>query len=141
MEATRLRFGSMIEWVFAAALVAGALAAGTLVLTEVRAVRAVMPVSAGPAPVSDIPAGIPSGAVSVPLLLLGHDHEIRIGDRMSDVGARIGSTARAGAEALDRLADHERITRIYEYGATTFVLVFDASGRSAEPEVAAIYVK
>ena len=140
MQATRLRFGSVLEWVFAAALVTGALAVGTLFVTEVRTVRPVIPVSAGPAPVSDIPAAIPRGAVSVPLLLLGNDREIRIGDRMSDVGVRIGGTARATVEGLERTA-RERITRIYEYGATTFVLVFDGSDRSAEPRVAEIYVK
>jgi hypothetical protein len=141
MEATRLRFGSLLEWVFAAALVAGALAVGTLFLAEVRTVRPVMPVSAGPAPVTTIPLAIPPGAVSVPLLLLGTNREIRIGDRMSDVGDRIGGTARAIVEALDRTAVRDRITRIYQYGATTFVLVFDARDRGDEPEVAAIYVK
>lgn len=139
MEATRLRFGSVLEWAFAVALVAGALAVGTLFLAGVRTVRPVMPVSAGPAPVSDLPAAIPPGAVSVPLLLLENDRAIRIGDRMSDVGARMAGTARASVEALERTRD--RITRIYQHGATTFVLVFDAHGGSGEPEVAAIYVK
>lgn len=139
MEATRLRFGSVLEWAFAVALVAGALAVGALLLAGVRTVRPVTPVSAGPAPVSGLPAAILPGAVSVPLLLLENDRAIRIGDRMSDVGARMAGTARASVEALERTRD--RITRIYQHGTTRFVLVFDVHGGSGEPEVAAIYVK
>jgi hypothetical protein len=141
MEATRLRFGSMLEWVLAAAFVAGVLALGTLVVNGLRTVRAVVPVLAGPAPAGDTSAVIPSGAVSVPLLLLGNEREVRLGDRVSDVVARLGAAARAGVESLEQTAARERITRVYEYAGTRFVLVFEALERQDEPRVAAIYVK
>jgi hypothetical protein len=141
MEATRLRFGSMLEWVVAAAFVAGVLALGITVFEELRTVRAVVPVLAGPAPVRDTSAVIPPGAVSVPLLLLGGEREVRLGDRVSDVVARLGAAARAGVESLEQTAARERITRVYEHAGTSFVLVFEALELQDEPRVSAIYVK
>jgi hypothetical protein len=141
MEATRLRFGSMLEWVFAAAFVAGILALASVLFNEVRNVRAIMPVIAGSAAAHETPIAVPPGSVSVPLLLLGNGREVRLGDRLSDVASRLGAASRAVVESLERTAAHEHVTRFYEYAGTRFVLVFDALDRDAEPHVAAIYLK
>jgi len=141
MEATRLRLGSVLEWVFAAAFVAGVVLLISALLTELRTVRAVVPVSAGPAPAHETPAAVPPGAVSVPMLHLGNGREVRLGDRLSDVAVRLGSASRAAVEAFERTATHEDLTRFYEYAGTNFVLVFETLERNAEPRVAAIYLR
>jgi hypothetical protein len=141
MEATRLRFGSMLEWVFAAAFVAGLVALGSVLLTEVPKVRSVLPILSGAAPEHEAPAAVPPGAVSVPLLYLGQGREVHLGDRLSDVAARLGAASRAAVEALERTATHEDITRFYDYAGTKFVLVFEALEQNAEPHVAAIYLR
>lgn len=141
MEATRLRFGSVLEWVFAAALVAGAVLLGSTFLLEVRTVRPVVPVLAGAAPTHSTPAAVPPGAVSVPMLHLAGGHQVRLGDRISEVTALLGAASRAAVESLERTASHEDITRVYEYAGTSFVLVFEALERNVEPRVAAIYLR
>jgi hypothetical protein len=140
MEATRLRFGSMLEWVFAAAFVAGVVALGSVLLREVPNVRSVLPIVSA-APVHETPAAVPPGAVSVPLLHLGQGREVRLGDRLSEVAARLGAASRAAVESLERTATHEDITRFYDYAGTKFVLVFEALEKNAEPYVAAIYLR
>ena len=142
MEATRVRFGSILEWVLAAAVIAAALAAGSIAFQEFRSVRAVVPVIAGEASIYyDPPAGIPPRAVSVPLLLLGNGQEVRIGDRASEVAARLGSAAKLVSESVERTAVRERLTRFYTDVGVQFAVVYEAIERTAEPRVAAIYLR
>ena len=141
MEATRFRFGAMLEWVFAAAFVAGAVLLGSAFLLEVRNVRPVVPVSAGAAPMHSTPGAVPPGAVSVPMLHLTNGREVRLGDRISEVTALLGAASRAAVESLERTASHEDITRVYEYAGRKIVLVFEALERNVEPRVAAIYLR
>ena len=141
MEATRLRFGSMLEWVFAAAFVAGLVALASALLAGVPKVRSVLPIVSGAVPEHETPAAVPPGAVSIPLLHLGQGREVRLGDRLSEVAARLGAASRSAVESLERTASHEDITRFYEYAGTKFVLVFEALEKNAEPHVAAIYLR
>jgi hypothetical protein len=142
MEATRVRFGSILEWVLAALFTAAALAAGSVVFNEIRTVQPVMPVIAGEQSLYyDPPAGIPPGAVSIPLLLLGNGEEVRIGDRASEVAARLGSAARIISESIERSAVRERLIRFYSDVGVQFAVVYEALERSAEPRVAAIYLR
>lgn len=140
MEATRFRFGSVLEWVFAAVIVAGAVALASFLLSEVPKVRAVMPLSAREAPAHATPAAVPPGAVSVPVLHLADGREVRIGDTVSGVTAHLGPAARASAETIERTAAHEDLTRVYEAAGTRFVLLFDTDRNGGEPRVAAIYL-
>lgn len=140
METTRMRFGSALEWLLAATVIVAALAAGSVAFREFRTVRAVMPVIAGEARVHETPAGIPARAVSVPMLLLGNGREVRLGDRASEVAARLGTAVQVMSESLDRTAVRERITRFYDALGTRFIVVFEADGGSREPQVAAIYL-
>lgn len=140
MEATRIRFGSMLEWLVAAACIGAALAAASVVFREFRTVRAVVPVIAGEASASDTPAGIPPRAVSVPMLLLGNGREVRLGDPASEVAVRLGNAAEVISESLERSPIRERITRFYSDLGLRFVLVFEKLDRNAEPRVAAIYL-
>jgi len=141
MEAARIRFGPILEWLFAAAFIAGALALGSILVSELGTVRPVMRVIAGPAPVVETPAAVPPRAVSVPMLLLDDGRDVRVGDRISDVSKRLGAASGGGVEAIEREAMRERLTRFYELAGRTFVLVFEASERNAEPRVAGIYLR
>ena len=141
MEATRVRFGSMLEWLFAAAFVAGAVALVSMAFGEIRSVRTVMPVIAGDPPAEDTPSGVPPRSVSVPMLLLGNGRDVRLGDRASEVAARLGDVPQVISESLDRSAVRERVTRFYNYLGTQFVLVFEDIERNADSRVAAIYLR
>jgi hypothetical protein len=141
MEAIRVRFGSVLEWLLAAAFVAGAATLLSVGFTEIRNVRAVIPVIAGAAPVNDIPAGVPPRSVSVPMLLLGNGLEVRLGDRASEIAARLGDVPQLISESLDRNEVRERVTRFYNYLGTQFVLVFENMERDPDLKVAAIYLK
>jgi hypothetical protein len=44
------------------------------------------------------------------------------------------------SESVEGGGIRERVTRVYEYAGTAFVLVFEAIERTAEPRVAAIYL-
>jgi hypothetical protein len=140
MAATRVRFGSMLEWLLAAAFVAGAVALVSMTFREIRNVEAVMPVIAGEAPVEE-PPGVPPRSVSVPMLLLGNGRDVRLGDRASEVAARLGDVSQVISESLDRSEVRERVTRFYSYLGTQFVLVFEDIERNADSRVAAIYLR
>ena len=143
MATTRVRVESVLEWVLAAAFILVALAVGSLVVREFRTVSAVTSIIAreAPAPVAAAPAAVPPRAVSVPVLLLPDGNAVRVGETLSDVAARLGRQAEAGAQAVERAPNGERLTRFYEHAGSRFVLVFEPFERNAEPKVAAIYLQ
>lgn len=141
MEATRARFGSVIEWMLAAAFILAAFTIGSLVLRELRMVNAAMPLSASDAPPARVvPNGVPAGAVSVPVLLLAGRKEVRVGDTAAAIAARLGREAEVGKQTVERASFGERLTRFYEHTGTRFVLVFEPFEPGGEPKVASIYL-
>ena len=140
METTRVRFGSILEWVAAAALIAVALGAGSVIFREIRTVRPVMPVIAGERAVHENVDGIPPRAVSVPMLLLGEGREVRVGDRAARVAAILGSAVQVVSESLDRRGARERLTRLYADFSRQFIVVFERPDATVELSVAAIYL-
>lgn len=143
MEATRARFGSAIEWVLAAAFIVAAIAIGAIVVRELRTISdAIPPVMAGePQPAAIAAAGVPARAVSVPVLLLPGKKEVRVGDTVAAVAARLGRDAEIGSQTVERSRHGDRLTRFYERGGTRFVLVFEPFEAGGEPRVAAIYLQ
>ena len=143
MATTRVRVESVLEWVLAAAFILVALAVGSLVVREFRTVSAVTSIIAREAPAlaAAAPAAVPPRAVSVPVLLLPDGNAVRVGETLSDVAARLGRQAEAGAQAVERAPHGERLTRFYEHAGSRFVLVFEPFERGAEPKVAAIYLQ
>jgi hypothetical protein len=143
MQATRVRYESILEWAVAAAAILGLLALGSLVMREFRSLPAVMPVIAREAhPVSTaIPAGVPSRAVSVPVLLLPDQKEVRVGDSLADIAQRLGREAETGAQSVEQAPNGARVTRFYEYQGTRFVLVFEPFEAKGQPRVAAIFLQ
>ena len=142
MQAARVRFESVIEWVVAAAFIAALSALGSVVVREFRTVTAATPVIARePSLATDTPVGVPPRAVSVPFLLLSDGNEIRVGDIASRVSARLGVQAEVGSPVIERGPHGRRLTRFYEHAGTRFVLVCEPFTDDAEPRVAAIYLQ
>lgn len=141
MEALRVRLGSVVEWVIAAAFLAATVAVGSLILQGIRvpAVRA----SAGvrqPAPVSSMPAAVPAGAVSVPVLPFQDGKEVRVGEEATAVAAALGRAAETGRQDVDGGALGDRVTRFYEYGGFRFILVYEPFERHGAMRVGSIYL-
>jgi hypothetical protein len=140
MDATRKRVGSLVEWLVAGTCAAGAVALISFAVQEFRAVQAVVPVIAEEAPVQASVAGIPSGVVRVPLLLLGSGRQISLGEPLTTVAERLGAAAQLVSESFEETSAGRRITRFYSDVGVQFILVFDAAGRDQPPRVSAIFV-
>ena len=142
MQATRVRFVSFLEWAVAAVVVVAIAALGSIVAREIRTLNAVTPVMAGDTlPDPPVPAGVPSRAVSVPILLLGDGNVLRVGDRFEAVAARLAGALEIRPQAAERAPNGERLTRFFEYAGARFVLVFEPFEEREEPRVAAIYLQ
>jgi len=144
MEATHQRVTSILEWALAVAFIAAMLVLGSLGVREFRTVSALTAVSASapesvPAPAN--PVGVPPRAISVPLLLLSDGNEVRVGETISAIVARLGQHAIVGKQAIERAVHGQRVTRFYDHVGTNFVLVFEPFEANAEPRVAAIYLQ
>ena len=140
MDATRARFGSLLEWILAAVCIVAILALGSIAVREFRTVAAVTPVIAHEAALPDPPAAVPSRAISVPVLLLPNGVELRVGDPAAEVVSRLGRQAEVAAPSIDRSAAGERVTRFYEQGGTRFVVVLEPFADD-EVRVAGIYLR
>jgi hypothetical protein len=142
MQATRVRFVSFLEWIVAAGVVAAVVALGSIVAREIRTVNPVTPVIAGESrPDAPVPAGVPSRAVSVPMLLLPERLVVRVGDRLDAIVARLAGASEIRPPTVEWGASGERMTRFYEYAGTRFVLVFEPFERKGAPRIAAIYLQ
>ena len=141
MDVSRYRFVALVEWALAAAAIVALLAGGSFLVRELRGLSTATPVIAGEVPPTVIvpPAVVPPGAVSLPMLLLGDGREVRVGETLTAVVARLGRIVEAAPPAIERMPNGERITRSYEYGGTRFQLVFEPRGSRSELRLAAIY--
>jgi hypothetical protein len=139
MDVVRARVGSAVEWAVAALFLLATLAVASLVLRELRA-AASAPDPAVTAFSGGAPAGLPERAVSVPLLLLAENKEVRVGQTAEAVARVLGREAETGAQQTDRGPLGERITRFYDFSGTRFALVFEAP-RGGAPRVTAIYIQ
>lgn len=142
MEATpvRARLGSALEWLIAAAFLIATVAVATMIVRELRtAPRTVA--AASESSVATLPAGIPTRAISVPVLLLLDGKEVRVGQSVDDVSRNLGRSAEVGRQLVDRGALGERLTRFYDHNGTRFVLVFEPFERNGAMRVAGIYLQ
>lgn len=142
MQAMRVRFVSFLEWAVAAVVVVGVAALGSLAAREILTLNAVTPVIAGDTlPDQPVPAGIPSRAVSVPMLLLGDGNVVRVGDRLEAVATRLAGALEMRPQSVERAPNGERLMRFLEYAGARFVLVFEPFEEKGEPRIAAIYLQ
>jgi hypothetical protein len=143
MDAVRARVGSAVEWVVAAVFLLATLAVGSLVLRELRATASVTPAAASAATVAAAaaPAHIPEKAVSVPLLILAPEKEIRVGDTAARVATVLGREAETGVQQSDIGPLGERTTRFYDFSGTKFALVYESPDKGGTLKVTAIYLQ
>lgn len=137
----RARLASALEWAVAALFLFATLTVASLLVRDLR----VQPVRVRQADLArpitaSVPPSIPERALSVPVLPLAGGHELRIGDSVSAVAARLGRAAESGRQEVDRGSLGERITRFYEYAGARFILVFEPFEPNGEARLAAIYL-
>lgn len=142
MEATpvRARLGSALEWLIAAAFLLATVAVATLIVRELRTAPRAVASASEPASAS-VPAGVPTRAISVPVLLLLDGKEVRVGQSVDLVSRVLGRSAEVGRQLADKGALGERLTRFYEHNGTRFVLVFEPFERNGDLRVAGIYLQ
>jgi hypothetical protein len=140
VEVTRVRFGSVLEWLVAAACILAVVAGAALLLGDVQSIRAVTPVIAGSVSQPQPPANLPPRAVSVPLLVLGPGSEIHVGERAAGIADKLWSWWESGPASLERGAYGERVTRFYDDGQRKFTVVSEPRAAGQEPQVTAIYL-
>ena len=142
MEATpvRVRLGSALEWLIAAAFLMATVAVATLIVRELRTAPRAARSASEPASLS-LPAGVPTRAISVPVLLLLDGKEVRVGQSVDHVSRALGRASEVGRQLADRGALGERLTRFYDHNGTRFVLVFEPFERNGALRVAGIYLQ
>ena len=140
MDSSRVSVRAIAEWVVAAAILAGIAAGGTVALREFRTVAAVMPVSARDSAAQVPTAGVPDRSVSVPVLLLSENLEIRVGDAAADVMKELADAREVQPPAEERGPQGVRETRVFDAAGTRFVLILEPFEHDAELRVAAIYL-
>ncbi|MBI2835160.1 MAG: hypothetical protein HYX76_12115 [Acidobacteria bacterium] len=141
MDAIRARFGSAFEWLLAAFFLFATFVVASLIARELRAVSSRPAPVEESIPVSAMPATVPPGAVSVPVLVLTDNRQVRVGDTMVGVARLLGRESETGELFVDRGMLGERLTRFYEYANTRFILVFEPLEHGGELRVGAIYLR
>src|SRR2546425_2881765 len=137
IDAPRSRVSFTGEWLTAAVLLVGTVLVGLLIVRELR----VAPAAAGSTePVSSATA-VPADAVSVPTLMVGGAHEIKVGDRAADALGHLRTSVTLVNQTLERGPIGTREIRSYQLGGTRFIMVFEPFERQGEPRVAAIYLQ
>jgi hypothetical protein len=144
MDAIRVRprfhLAPVFEWVVAALFLVATVVVGSMILRQLTPTPSVRAIPAARPVIASIPAAVPPRAVSVPVLPFLDGKEIRIGETVSVVAARLGRAAESGRQEVDRGSLGERLTRFYEYAGSRFILVFEPFERNGEARVAAIYL-
>jgi hypothetical protein len=141
MVTLRFSVRPLLEWALAAAVTAALVLAVAVCVREARTIQAATPADspsslAPPA----VPAAIPPGAVSVPLLLLPRHVTLRLGDTAAAVAAALDGQAELTAEIRDRVNHRERVTRAYTTPGMRFFLVFEASDEREDARLTAMYL-
>jgi hypothetical protein len=136
----RLRLAPVFEWIVAAGFLAATVLVGSLIVQELKPAPPTQFTPAARSIVASVPAAVPSGAVSVPVLPFLDGKEVRIGETVTMVASRLGRAAESGRQEVDRGSLGERLTRFYEYRGSRFILVFEPFERNGEARVAAIYL-
>jgi hypothetical protein len=140
VDATRARFGSLLEWLVAAACILGVLAVGSVLVREFRTVSAVTPVIAHEDTAPDPTAAVPPGSVYVPVVLLPGGAELHIGDTPADLALHVGADHEMGVPGIERGAAGERVTRVYEVDGRRFAVVLAPQAGDEPVRIAALYL-
>jgi hypothetical protein len=139
MDVSRRRFGSLVEWLLAAGFFAAGIVSLSIAADQFRDVDAIVPVIANEAPAPTPVLGIPAGVVSLPILQLGAGREVRLGQTLDDVVARLGTAAQLVSESAGDTDGRPHLIRSYLENRLQFILVFDAE-RTTAARLSAIYM-
>jgi hypothetical protein len=139
MDAIRTRLSFAGDWLMAGAFLIGTLLVALLIVRELRGTSGT-PAAATPA-VSATSAAVPAEAVSVPSLILGQAHELRVGDRAADAIAHLEQKVTLLSKVTERGPFGDREVRSYQLAATRFIVVLEPFERAGEPRVAGIYLQ
>lgn len=132
MDATGRRVSAVVEWTLAVAVLACLATAGLWLTGGSDGLPPPARVSQTSAARGDAaPSSVPPRAVSVPLLALTGSVRIQVGEFAGDVLARIQGLVVAGADAVERGAGGERVTREFTHAGGRFLLVTEAQGDGA----------
>jgi hypothetical protein len=138
MDVTRTRRSFAVDWLSAAAFLVGTLLVVVLIVRELRGTPGANPGASSLSPTS---AAVPAEAVSVPTLLLGEAHELRVGDRASDAIEHLEQKVTRLSSVIERGPFGDREIRSYRLAATRFIVVLEPFERAGEPRVAGIYLQ
>ena len=137
----RSRLASALEWVVAALFLSATIAVASLLVRDLRDQSLRTLPAPTPRPfAANVPPSIPERALSVPVLPLVDGKEVRIGDTVPAVAARLGRAAESGRQEVDRGSLGERLTRFYDSSGARFILVFEPFEPDGEARLAAIYL-
>ena len=131
----------VLQWALAVGLLAAGVGVGTIIVRELRDGTGAAAGSATAAVEGPPPPSVPTGAISLPVLLFNDEKGIRVGDTATHIAALLGRSAEVGRYDVDAAADDERLTRFYEYRGRRFVLVFTLADSHTDPAVTAIYLE
>ena len=135
----RARFGSLLEWLVAAACILAVLGMGSVIVREFRTVSAVAPVIAHEDTIPDPPAAIPPGSVAVPVVVLPDGAQLRVGDTVADLTARIGARRQSAPQSIERGASGERVTRFYDIEGRRFAVVLAPQAGDEQVRIIALF--
>lgn len=127
---------SALEWVVAAAVLLGVgwfsadIARSWIARKSEPAVEAI----------AGVPPGVPTGATSVPLLLLLDGREIRVGQTQLSLGRILTPQMAAGDPHRSEGAHGERITQAYVDRGTRFFITTERTSRAGPFQVTGIYL-
>jgi len=143
VDATGARFGSLLEWLVAAACILGVLGIGSVIVREFRSVAAVAPVIAHEDTVPEPPAAIPAGSVAVPVVLLPDGAQLHVGDSAADLMSRVGQSREVAPASIERLgggsAAGERVTRFYQIDGRRFAVVLAPQAGDEQVRIVALF--
>ena len=136
MDERQLRIGSIFEWVAAALCLVGIVWLLSVPLQHLIGPR----VDAALVDVrEELPPGVPSGATSVPVMLLENGRAIRVGD-LEAVMARLLPGAADGPPHISAGEFGDRMTRAYRVGGSRVIVVSERSERGGPARVSGIYL-
>jgi hypothetical protein len=138
MDATRTRFSFTGEWVTAAALLAGTIVVGALVVRELRVAPRAFP----PGEVSSTAApAVPPDGVSVPMLMLGPATRIAVGDLLDQAVASLDPSVTLAVSSRESGPLGVREIRNYSLAGAKFTIVAEPFERNGKPRIASIYLQ
>ena len=137
MDERRLRIGSLFEWMAAALGVAGLVWVLSVPLQHLSGPR----VDAALVDVREkLPPGVPSGATSVPVMLLLDGRSIKIGDLESKLRSLVPQSRLQGPPIVSSNEFGERSTYAYVIEGSRLYVVCERAERGGPMRVAGVYV-